>query len=331
MKTGSLLQMSGCVVDLVYRVDSIPAQGEEKVAKFTTVLPGGGFNAMFAARQFGMAVAYGGAHGKGPWGEIVRAALCENKIQILQPLSSFADQGTCVALIDQDGERTFISHFGAEGMVEFSQLASLDYADYDWIVLSGYTLAHQGSREALHCWVSRLPEETNLVFDPSPIVEQIPQEILTTVLRKACWVSCNAQEALWITQCKNISEATTKLLTCHSQKAQVIVRCGAEGCVVATHGAPLKHILGFKVPTVDTNGAGDTHIGAFLAGLSAQKSSDEAARFANAAAALSTVEHGSATSPHLDEVENFMANEVGLQRVNSNHGLLQEHHGLSNL
>ena len=43
--TGALLQMSGAVIDLVYRVSGLPARGAESLAAGMDLLPGGGFNA----------------------------------------------------------------------------------------------------------------------------------------------------------------------------------------------------------------------------------------------------------------------------------------------
>ncbi|WP_373504547.1 PfkB family carbohydrate kinase, partial [Aestuariivirga sp.] len=84
-----------------------------------------------------------------------------------------------------------------------------------------------------------------------------------------------------------------------------LVRCGADGCWLA-HGGHVRHIDGFKVDTIDTNGAGDTHDGAFIAALMAGETPVDAAVLANAAAALSTTRFGPATSPDLAETRRFL-------------------------
>ncbi|HEX9518227.1 MAG TPA: PfkB family carbohydrate kinase, partial [Streptosporangiaceae bacterium] len=58
---------------------------------------------------------------------------------------------------------------------------------------------------------------------------------------------------------------------------------------------------------VDTNGAGDTHSGAFIAALAAGAAEIAAARSANAAAALSVTRRGPATAPTQDELAHFLA------------------------
>ncbi|MEM6823567.1 MAG: ribokinase, partial [Pseudomonadota bacterium] len=69
--TGGLLQMSGVVVDLLYQVEAVPSAGEEAIVNGFDLAPGGGFNAMVAARRAGMIVAYGGSLGTGPFASMV--------------------------------------------------------------------------------------------------------------------------------------------------------------------------------------------------------------------------------------------------------------------
>ena len=47
----------------------------------------------------------------------------------------------------------------------------------------------------------------------------------------------------------------------------VVVRLGADGCVILAPGDEPVHVPGFAVEALDSNGAGDAHVGAFLAAL----------------------------------------------------------------
>jgi len=71
----------------------------------------------------------------------------------------------------------------------------------------------------------------------------------------------------------------------------VVLKCGAEGAILATREA--RHRLpAHKVAAVDATGAGDCFAGNFLARLLAGDAPLDAARYANAAAALSTTGYG---------------------------------------
>jgi len=71
----------------------------------------------------------------------------------------------------------------------------------------------------------------------------------------------------------------------------VFLKLGPEG-VVVSDGAKREHIPGIKLKMVDATGAGDCFCGAALARLAAGDSIWEAARYANAAAALKTTGFG---------------------------------------
>ncbi|BDG72777.1 sugar kinase [Roseomonas fluvialis] len=71
----------------------------------------------------------------------------------------------------------------------------------------------------------------------------------------------------------------------------VLLKCGVAGCLVATREARTR-IPAHRVPAVDATGAGDTFAGALLARLLAGDDPLDAARYANAAAALSTTGYG---------------------------------------
>lgn len=71
----------------------------------------------------------------------------------------------------------------------------------------------------------------------------------------------------------------------------VVLKLGKEGVLVADHNER-RYVQGFQVDTVDATGAGDTFDGAFCTKILEGASLVEAARYANAAAALSTKGHG---------------------------------------
>ncbi len=90
----------------------------------------------------------------------------------------------------------------------------------------------------------------------------------------------------------------------------VALKLGAKGVLVAD-ATQRQRLDGFKVQTVDATGAGDSFDGAFIAQLLAGASLAQAARYANAAAALSTKGHGAVTPiPSRQEVEAFLNSQT---------------------
>ena len=120
------------------------------------------------------------------------------------------------------------------------------------------------------------------------------------------WLSCNEAEARFIAGAS--SDIAAGLLERHCPKADgVVIRRGAQGCLARLRNGQERAIPGYEVEAVDTNGAGDTHIGAFIAALSRGDNPFAAARYANAAAAIAVTRRGGPTGPTHAEIEEFLA------------------------
>ncbi|RUT97116.1 ribokinase [Mesorhizobium sp. USDA-HM6] len=306
--SGRLVHVGSAVVDYVYRIDALPAPGTEKTATSYARVAGGGFNMMVAARRTGMKVVFGGQLGTGPDGDFLRAAFAVEGIETLTPPSPLMDSGNCVAMISSDAERTFVSWPGAESVLTLDMMAPVQVVPGDWVFSSGYTLSYPGSRDALADWIEALPAGIPLVFDPTPVITDIPRTILDRVLARTTWLSCNTNEAAEIAGAGDAQTVAIRLLAEHCPGAEgVVIRAGAHGCLVRMADGGTRAIPGFEVVAVDTNGAGDTHIGAFVSALACGLSPNEAARYANAAAALSVTRHGGSSAPKDTEIQEFLS------------------------
>jgi sugar/nucleoside kinase (ribokinase family) len=175
----------------------------------------------------------------------------------------------------------------------------------DAVYLSGYGLVHPGNARAILGWLDRLGERSVVFLDPGPLVSDVPGEVLDRVLRRTDWLTCNAREAARLTGRGDPVAAATALA---GRVRGVLVRTGADGCLLggSLAGAAPGHVPGFPVTAIDTNGAGDTHAGTFIAALAAGADAWEAARIANAAAAFSVTRRGPATAPTEAELNRFL-------------------------
>ncbi len=249
------------VVDVVLDVSALPEPGGDVLATRSQTAAGGGFNVMAAAARLGLAVAYGGAMGSGPFATLARAACAAEGIEVLRPAKPGRDTGFVVSIVDATGERTFLTSRGAE--------ATLTAAD----------------------------------LDP---VRPLPGQVLAPVLARADWLTCNAREGVLLTGAADPGGAL-QALTDRLPGAGVLVRVGPDGCLLGRRGFGAEHVPGFSVEAVDTNGAGDTHTGAFLAALASGAPAVEAVRRANAAAAWSVTRRGPATGPSRAELDALLS------------------------
>ena len=293
-----LLHTGQVIVDLVMALDTLPATGGDVLAQSASFEAGGGFNVMAAARRNGLPVVYLGRHGSGRFGDLARAAMQAEGVEMAQPASTDKDTGLCVSLTEATTERTFISHIGAEGDLSADDLARVTPQPGDYVYVSGYSLLLEGKAQALLDWVVALPREINVVFDPGPLVKAPESALMVALLpRIDIWTS-NGPEALAFTGARTLADALGELKRHLPEGALLVVRDGPKGCWVNAD-----HVPGFKVKAVDSNGAGDAHAGVFVAGLAAGLAPVQAARRANAAAALAVTRWGPATSPGTAEVD----------------------------
>ncbi|WP_433739289.1 PfkB family carbohydrate kinase [Pseudomonas putida] len=305
-----LLYTGQVIIDLVMAVDQLPQAGGDVLAQSASFEAGGGFNVMAAAQRNGLPVVYLGRHGTGRFGDLAREAMNTEGIRIGIAHPAERDTGLCVAITDASAERSFVSYIGAEGELTAEDLASVPVEAGDYVGVSGYSLLHVGKAQALVDWVLDLPSEVKVVFDPGPLVDSPDAPLMKALLPRIDLWTSNSVEALRFTGAPDIDEALERMAEHLPAKVLMVVRDGPQGCWVS-QGSERRHVPGFKVEAVDSNGAGDAHAGVFVAGLAQGLSPIDAARRANAAAALAVTRWGPATSPGTAEVDALISKTCG--------------------
>jgi ribokinase len=296
---GRFVHTGQVVIDLVMRVPALPPPGGDVLASATDLLPGGGFNTMQAAARAGASVLYTGGHGRGRFGDTVRAALAAEGITVALPPSA-EDTGICVVLVDDSGERTFVTSSDIEPAVDPAALAAVPLTVADIVYVSGYSLLTEAKAAAV---LDRL-DGLSVLVDPGPLGAGAPG--WDRLLAHAGILSCNAHEARSMTGAGDLVAASAELAGRLSPGAAVVVRDGPAGCLLTRDGRT-EAVPGFPAEVVDTTGAGDTHCGVLAAELLRGADLHTAALRANAAAAIAVTRRGPATAPWRAEVDALLA------------------------
>ena len=294
------------LVDVVLTVASLPHRAGDVRATSQLITTGGGFNAMSAAARHDVEVVYAGRLGRGPFATVALADLAREKIDLPVPPNDEVDCGICVVLVEPDAERTFVTTTGAENTLRRSDLEALEVKAGEYVLVSGYNVMYDDMADVVLSWLESLDRDVIVAFDPATRVEDIPPRYLARALSRAQWIVCNVAEAAALSGTDD-TKAAARALTRRGESLSALVRCGAAGCVVVEHGAGPVAVEGFATNVVDTNGAGDVHNGVFLAELAQHAAPLEAARWANAAAAMAVALRGPATGPRREQVEAFLA------------------------
>lgn len=307
-----MIHTGQAIVDVVMEVDAVPQPGQDVFASHTGLHTGGGFNVMAAARREGAPVLYTGGHGSGPLGDLVRGELTGEGVDILLEPHPDLDSGFCVALVDDDAERTFVSTVGAEGHVPLSALDDIELRDGDVVYVSGYSLVHPDNAAMLVRCLPRMRGRAEIVVDAAPVIADVPPDVLTAIMHSATIWTVNEREAKLLhhrrrgeTYLQDPALLATELAA--DLDATVLVRVGAGGCWLAKPGSTAMLLPGIKVTAVDTNGAGDAHTGVLCAGLAMGRSLEESLERANVAAGIAVTRRGPATSPTAQEIDERIA------------------------
>lgn len=257
--SGRLISVSPVIIDLVMTIDRMPRPGGDTLADSHRALPGGGFNVMAAASRAGMPVVYGGAHGTGPNGDLAREAMRTEGVEVAHAPLSASDTGFCVAFVEADAERTFVTSLGAESELPPETLRSLSPAPGDTVYVVGYALLPGPRAEDLASWITGLHPQVLVALDPAPVVDSIEPALLAGVMERVDVFSPNATEAAVLTDGAGPERAAASLASRVRPGGAVLVRDGAGGCVVAAADRAPVRVPGTVVSAVDTNGAGDAH------------------------------------------------------------------------
>ena len=202
--------------------------------------------------------------------------------------------GLGLALVEPDGERTFMSFSGVENQWQQRWLDGLSVPEKSLVYLSGYQLASP-SGELLTAWVERLQDVT-LFIDFGPRIADIPDPLMARIMARKPVVSLNRQEAELAAEWLGVN--VEQLGTQWQQRfgAALIVRHDKDGAVWYD-GDASGHVPAFPATVVDTIGAGDSHAGGTLAGLAAGWSLPESVQLGNAVAAWVVSHRGGDCAP----------------------------------
>jgi sugar/nucleoside kinase (ribokinase family) len=299
-----LISFGGLLADLVVSVDAVPERGADALARDFTQTIGGGFAVVAAAARLGMPTALAGVLGEDPIADAARRALREEGIELLFPEPRAGSSGVCLVLVDAGGERTMVTVQGVESRVQSEDFDAVAPVPGDVVYINGYELLYPHASGLVN-WVHRVRPD-HLVFDPGPLIATIDPGALQTMLGATRWLSLNAAEAAILTGEEDPRTAAAAALTRIGGVTEplggVVVRAGADGCVVVERGGEPVSVPAFPAAAIDTTGAGDTHVGAFIAAIARGLDPVEACRWANAAAAAVVSTRGQVSPPRLEEL-----------------------------
>jgi ribokinase len=307
-QSADIVVLGSINTDLVIRGKRLPRPGETVLGgRFFRAAGGKGANqAVAAARAGNGRVAFIGAVGDDAFGQQALNGLKAEGIdcQFVKVVSQ-QPSGVALILVDQHGENLISVAGGANDCLEPTDVAAI----------SDEVFRH--AKVFLACLESPLPavaaglrraKDAHLttILNPAPANKSVVEQGLLPLVDV---LSPNRGEAAVLT---GLDTCDPAILPAAARDLQargcrsVIVTLGEDGCLVV--GEQQLAVPSYRVRALDATAAGDTFTGALAVALAEGKSLEAAARWANAAAAISVTRLGAQASiPRRAEIDDFPA------------------------
>jgi ribokinase len=263
--------------DLVVQMPKLPGRGETVSSAEPAWFPGGkGANQAVAAARMGGNVSIFGAIGADEPGQMCLSALKQSGVNVDAVVKVSSPTSIALVMVEHSGENQIVVADGAN-----------QYASFDAAQISA--------------------------ADAVLVQFEIPESVIVEVGKAAKGIFCvNAAPVRELSD--ELASLIDVLIVNEHEYAQlgepksglVIVTAGAKEVVAYQNGEVVAKSQPPKVEALDTVGAGDTFVGAFVVAYASGKTIPDALDLACAASALSTLKLGAQSGmPTASEVNEF--------------------------
>ena len=321
-----LLIIGSTCVDVILRLDHLPTTGEDMHPVQRFAMGGCAFNVAQVPKAYDVDLRFVTPIGDhGVFSDFVRAHLGNAGFRgpITVPDS---ENGCCYCLVERSGERTFLSVHGVEYSFHAEYMEAFAGERFDYTYICGLEVEEKTGGE-LVAWLEAHPDITGtVVYAPGPRGIEVDANRTERILALHPILHLNEQEAQSLAGMSG-SEGTQPEIPVVSPDASpsvestaaagradtdadhvlaaaqalhaktgnmVIVTCGADGVLWISADGSVHTVPSVPATVVDTIGAGDSHCGAVLTGLTLGWSEGDTMRFANQIASEVVAQEGGA-------------------------------------
>ena len=293
-----ILNFGSLNLDIVFDVDHIAREGETIASSRREVLIGGkGLNQSIALSRAGAEVYHAGAVGVD--GAVLVQALKDAGVHTRYVQKVEGPSGQAVIQLAADGQNTIITHMGANGCISkaFIDEVLSDFKRGDLLILQNeisnvpYAI-ERASRSGIQIAINLAPI--------TPPVFEYPLDLVDILI-------VNETEGAALAEENGESGYESILSKLHQRFPHmlIVLTVGKDGVLCCDRGQSYRYGV-YRVPVIDSTGAGDTFSGFFIAYLTRGSSVPEALEYASCAGGIAVTKKGAAACiPTRDEVEAF--------------------------
>lgn len=304
--TNEIICMGSVNMDLVMTMKAFPKPGETVTTDNFNTYPGGkGGNQAVAAAKNGAKVQIMTKLADDHYSRVLINSLSESGVSTqMISIEKGGSSGIAMIWVDSKGENAITYTPGSNAKFSLDDLLyNSQFFKPGMILLTTFESPTKVIIQAI-----KMAKKNGMfvVVDPAPALEEkIPDEILEHI----DIIKPNETEAevLFGRKIENEHERIA-FLTFLKEKGirYPLLTLGSSGCMVLIDGI-VKSFRGINVQSIDTTAAGDVFSGTLCAKIARNSPLEDAIRYANKAAALSTMKKGAQTSiPSASQVEAFI-------------------------
>ncbi len=292
-----ILSIGDLVADIIVSIPTLPAEaGQHQIADEIQLEPGGNANFLIAGARLGYPMAALGVLGKDEWGHRV-AALVRAEGVDLSAVQHSGTTTTVIVLVSQANDHVFLGKNGYGSKIELGQVEIELVKQAKAIFFTGYALAETGLVDIILTTLQEAKQaKIPIYFDPSPQMAQVPTGLRQQILPLINTIFTTQEEIPLLVDNGSVANLMTQ------GPQTVVVKKGAAGCTVYNSDGQFT-VLGYAVPVVDTEAAGDSFNAAFMVAQQWGWPLKECATLANAVGAAKVQKLGGGRQvPTLTEI-----------------------------
>ncbi|ADN50902.1 carbohydrate kinase family protein [Vulcanisaeta distributa] len=293
--------MGNLNLDIYVKTDTIP-RPDESIDAYETYMGGGGSAANFsvAVARLGLGSRFLGSVGNDQFGDMLIKELESEGVdtRFIKRISH-EKTGTVIVIVGLDGSKRMIRYPGAN--------LGLTPNDITSDVMNGISHVHValGRTEIIET-AKRIAKSMGLTIsvDGGTPLARKGLDVIRDVMNDVDIWFMNSFEAKELGHSENVVRAAENIAS-RVRVRELIVTLGPRGALLLRDGE-VKYSDAFKVPPVDTTGAGDTFAAAYVVASVLDLDPIDKLIFANATASLKVTRRGARSSPKLNEVIDFL-------------------------
>ena len=261
---------------------------------------GSAANTMVGLAQFGGKAFFSGKIGKDMSGALYRESMAEVGVAFDFQAADALPTGTCLILVTKDGERTMQTSLSAAAELGPNDVNAEQIAASKYVYVEGYLFGSPTGAQAAVKSMELAKEAgaiVSLTLSDPGMAEHFIEPFRDATKKYVDALFCNQFEAMIYAGTKD-REVALKALG--QDCSQVFMTCGGDGSMILDKGT-ITHVAGYKVPVVDTTGAGDIYAAGVLYGLSHDMDIASAGRLGSFASARIVSQMGPRLSERLGD------------------------------